>query len=64
MLEEKDLQALATLIDAKLKPVQDQLDEIKQTLDEHTTALDTLIEWTEHAALEIRIPFAEPKNPG
>ena len=52
MLDEKDLEAIAALIDArldakldaKLAPINERLDRIEGTLDEHTTTLDALKE--------------------
>lgn len=35
--------------------------EMKETLDEHTIALNTLIEWADDAQVVVKIPFAKTK---
>ena len=71
MLDEKDLQAIASLIDSKLSPVLGQLDQIDGQLDqidgrldriettqaEHTTALNELLDWVDEAQIEVREPL-------
>ncbi|MGM9670676.1 MAG: hypothetical protein ACI3XD_03780 [Oscillospiraceae bacterium] len=35
--------------------------DMKETLDEHTVALNTLIEWADDAQVVVKIPFAKTK---
>lgn len=66
MLDEKDLQAIADLIDAKLTPVISALNRNTEILSEHTeilsdqtTALNELIRWADDAQVVVKIPFAQ-----
>ena len=60
--EEKILQLL-TAINSKVDRIASELEEIKEVQEEHTSCLNKLIEWTEVAAVTIRVPFMEPKLP-
>ena len=42
--------------------LQKEVGEIKETLDEHTVALDALIEWTDNVQEIVRVPFAKVRN--
>ena len=44
---------------AILEKMQTDIEEIKETLSDHTTALNELIEWTDAAQVEVRIPFGK-----
>ena len=67
MLDEKDLQAIAALIDKKLEPITTRLDEIQEDIDflkEETTvtrgALNHLIEWSDKVSDAVDFPL--PKS--
>ena len=71
MLDQNDLQAIAQLMDMKLKPINERLDSMDErlsnleedvaTIKEDTQitreATNTLLEWAEQAQVEVKIPL-------
>ena len=71
MLDEKDLQAIAALMDAKLRPIHERMDGIDNRLermDERLAKLEndsqvtrnaanTLLEWAEDASVTVKVPL-------
>ena len=48
-----------TRMQGDITRMQGDIESIKETQEEHSTALSALIEWTEEAAITIRVPFAK-----
>ncbi|HCC02321.1 MAG TPA: hypothetical protein DEP60_06425 [Ruminococcaceae bacterium] len=75
MLDEKDLQAIAQLMDSKLKPVNERLDSIDERLDKMQDGIETLkddskvtrnavnnlLDWAEDASIQITPLFKKAK---
>ncbi|WP_066454600.1 hypothetical protein [Anaerotruncus rubiinfantis] len=64
MLDKSDLQAIADLMDAKLKPISERLNSIDERLsnleeDSKVTraSVNTLLDWAEDAQIEVKIPL-------
>lgn len=71
MLDQNDLQAIAQLMDMKLKPINERLDSVDARLDSiderlsnleedskvTRSAVNTLLDWAEQAQLEVKIPL-------
>ena len=64
MLDKSDLQAIADLMDAKLKPISERLNSIDDRLsnleeDSKVTraSVNTLLDWAEDAQIEVKIPL-------
>lgn len=66
--EEKILSVLESMngrldkIEGRIGDLEASVKEIKETLDEHTVALDALIEWTDNVQEIVRVPFAKVRN--
>lgn len=58
--EEKILQMLET-IRADIIEMKADVASIKEIQGEHTTALNSLIEWADDAQVVVKIPFAQTK---
>jgi hypothetical protein len=75
MLDKEDLQAIAQLMDAQLKPINDRLDSMDERLsnveeqladikeDTVTTrgAVNTLLEWADDASIQV-VPLLHKKK--
>ena len=65
--EEKILQMLEKMqsditdIRADITDIRADITEIRETQEEHTTALNELIEWADEVQVVVRVPFAQPK---
>lgn len=57
MLDEKDLQAIAQLIDVKLSSINDRLDKIEENTEITRDATNRLVEWAENVSNSIRFPL-------
>ena len=64
MLDKSDLQAIADLMDSKLKPINERLNSIDDRLsnleeDSKVTraSVNTLLDWAEDAQIEVKIPL-------
>ena len=44
-----------------IKALQEDMEQVKETLDEHSEALEALIEWTDNVQEVVRVPFAKPR---
>lgn len=60
MLDEKDLQAIAQLMDEKLKPIKEQLSEVKEDTKITRNAVNDLLEWADDASIQV-IPLFKRK---
>lgn len=47
MLDEKDLQAIGELMDRKLQPIQQDIQGLKESLEEVRGATNYMVEWIE-----------------
>lgn len=68
MLDEKDLQAIAQLMDLKLKPINEQLnkmqDDIEILKDDSKVArnaVNNLLDWAEDASIQVNPFFKKAK---
>ena len=71
MLDQNDLQAIAQLMDMKLKPINERLDSMDARLDSMDArlsnleedskitrnAVNTLLDWAEKAQVQVKIPL-------
>ena len=71
MLDQNDLQAIAQLMDIKLKPINERLDSMDARLDSMDArlsnleedskitrnAVNTLLDWAEEAQVQVKIPL-------
>lgn len=58
--EEKILQMLEKM-QSDITDIRADIAEIRETQEEHTTALNELIEWADEVQVVVRVPFAQPK---
>ena len=58
--EEKILQMLEKM-QSDITDIRADITEIRETQEEHTTALNELIEWADEVQVVVRVPFAQPK---
>ena len=47
MLDEKDLQAISKLMDMKLQPIQQDIQDLKENITEVRGAVNYMVEWVE-----------------
>ena len=66
-MDKELLQAIGSLLDEKLAPINDRLDAIDEKIDvltekqaEHSEALAAILDWTEEVQLAVKVPFAKP----
>lgn len=71
MLDKNDLEAIAQLMDRKLTPINERLDNIENCLDQvqediealkensaiNRNGVNTLLEWAEKAQVQVQIPL-------
>ena len=46
-------------MDSRLDKIEAELADIKETQDEHTTALNELLEWADNVQVAVKVPFAQ-----
>lgn len=61
MNNEDKILALLSEMKADIADMKADIADMKETLDEHTIALNTLIEWADDAQVVVKVPFAKTK---
>lgn len=57
MVDKEMLEAISQMMDAKLKPIQDDIATLKEGQEEMRDSLNTLIGWADDVACVVKVPL-------